>query len=388
MRKSINKIIIYGVAFNSTRMLVGAISAVYLVSMGLGITEIGFIKTFQALIIFLLDIPLAYLADKKSRKLSIVFSVFFATLWLFTMGLGQNLYHFYIAEFFNAISLALISGAYISYLIDISKKELKKKTDLKKILGKYNKYLFIGMAIAALIGSAFIKIDSRVIWIVAGSLTGVQFVIMGLFLPKDIDFTTAKSTSIYREIYNIFEDILKRAEIKWQVFSLFFVMVCFQITIQFWQLIIKQEDSFIYIYGVYYGIIFALILLSQSLSGYVAQKLSKKSIFLIVLFFGGVCLASLIVSQYYFLPLIIVSIITMFFTIRLMTIILQAKIHTKIASQMRSTYDSVISTFVRVVLLIFIPITGILFDSYGNITFFALFFIAFVFYISIFRDHF
>ena len=143
----INKIIGYGVIFSSLRMLVGAISAVYLIAVGLEIQDVGFIKAFQASVIFILDIPLAYIADKKSRKLSIVISVFFALLWLFTMGVGKVRFHFYVAEFFNAISLALMSGAFTSYLIDKEKENSRNANNIKKVLGKYHKYQFFGMGI-------------------------------------------------------------------------------------------------------------------------------------------------------------------------------------------------------------------------------------------------
>ena len=161
MRTSIKKIFIYGVLFNSIRMLIGAISAVYLIAVGLEIKDVGFLKAFQALIIFTLDIPLAYIADKKSRRLSVVGSVLFGAVWLFVMGYGSELYHFYIAEFFNAISIALFSGSFISYLIDKGK---ENNYPVKGLIGRYNKFAFLGMGIAEFLGSAFISVDSRLIW--------------------------------------------------------------------------------------------------------------------------------------------------------------------------------------------------------------------------------
>ncbi len=382
----INRIIAYGVIFSSLRMLVGAISAVYLIAVGLRIQDVAYIKAFQALVIFVLDIPLAYIADKKSRKLSVVLSVFFAALWLFTMGVGYKKYHFFIGEFFNAVSLALLSGAYISYLIDKGKEYSSDACSIKQLLGKYHKFQFMGMGVAALIGSAFVTVSSRLIWIIAGLLVSFQFLILSWMLPKDVQFERVEEKlSAYGEIFGIFKDIVRRIEIKWFAFSLFLVMVYYQVIIQFWQLIIQQADKSVSKYGIYYGITFTLILFAQSVSGYLAEKLSEEFNTVIVLIFGLVSLIFLDMPYDYAVYFIPASIILMFFSIRLMTIVLQSKVHEKIEARLRSTYDSVISTVVRLFLLLFIPAVGIAFNAHGKVIFSILFFVALSVYVYMLR---
>ena len=121
------------------------------------------------------------MADKRSRKFSVLLSLFFASIWLFCMGLGTNIWHFFVAEFFNAISLALFSGAFISYLIDNRSKEYS----IKEVLGTYDKFSLFGMAIFSFLGAAFIDIDSKSIWLIAGVLILLQLILLSSYLPKD-----------------------------------------------------------------------------------------------------------------------------------------------------------------------------------------------------------
>ncbi|MQL48271.1 hypothetical protein GEA64_10015 [Photorhabdus khanii] len=152
MWSSTKIIITYSVIFNSLRMLIGATSSIYLLSKGVSLVDLGLMKTMQASVFFILDIPTSYLADRISRKYAIAISVFFGGAWLVLTGVSSNLYGFYLAEFFNAISLTIIGGTYNSYLIDVYRSEGGK--DTHRILGINGKYHYMSMAIAAMIGAA------------------------------------------------------------------------------------------------------------------------------------------------------------------------------------------------------------------------------------------
>lgn len=378
MWSPVDKIILYGTLFNSLRMLVGAISAAYLITKGLNFQDVAYIKGFQAATIFLLDIPLAYYADKKSRKYSVILAVFFSILWLFQMGLGYEKYHFYIAEFFNAISLALISGAFTSYLID--ERSISDKQSIKEILGKSSKYQFLGMGIAALIGSAFIKVDSEIIWIISAILISVQLITLSWILPEDN--SNAKSEdklSFYFETFEITKNIFYKMNIKWYFLGLFFIIVHYQVFIQFWQLILYENESTLSQEGIYYGIIFALILFVQSFSGYIIEKISEDIINKIIYIFSFIIIIFFLldIKSIYIFP---ISIILIFFTNKLMSTLLLSKLHENINSNMRTTYSSVISTVIRLFLIIFVPFIGFIFESIGKEIFLILYIISFIGY--------
>lgn len=379
----VNTILIYGVIFTSTRMLVGAISAVYLLARGVNVVDIAFIKAFQAGIILLLDIPLAYIADKKSRKLSLIAAVSFSVLWLITMGLGNSLASFYLAEFFNAVSLALLSGSATAYLVD---KQLEINNDdkaIQYIIGKFSKYQHIGMGLCAFAGSLFIEIDSRTIWFVAAAILSVQLLGLSWLLPKDTQHheEEAEQLTPYKEIFNIFKDLLYRKSLSWFAGSLMFVMIYYQVIIQFWQILINAEATVLYQQGYIYGLVFTAILFVQSYSGHIAQKLTKRTTALIVLLSMLPQLLVILLPERYVIYGVILTVIFIFFSIRLMGIVLESVIHERISSKMRSTYSSVISSIVRIILLLIIPVSGMAIKEFGHASFQIPFAVTVVIYI-------
>lgn len=368
MLNSISNILYVGVLFSSMRMLVGAISVIYLVTNDVNIIDIGIIKSFQAGIILILDIPLAYLADKKSRKLSVIGAMAFGVLWLITMGLANELYVFYIAEFFNAISLALFSGSFISYLID-KNIELsgKENNDIQKIIGKFHKYQYISMGFSAMIGATFITVESRELWFISGFILLILTIVSFKILPKDVLHKSKESSNIMfsKEISGIFKNLITHTKIKWAVFILIVVMIYYQSIIQFWQIVINSDIDEITTSGYVYGIIFALILFAQSFSGYLAEKLTKKSVILVIFFLTLLLLIYPVFSKINYFYSTIFAIILLFLLVRLIMLMLQSIIHENIESKLRSSYDSVISTIVRLFLLGVLPILGFAINKFG-----------------------
>jgi len=192
-------------------------------------------------------------------------------------------------------------------------------------------------------------------------------------LPEDKKFETKKKPSMFGEISTILKDILIRTEIKWLVICLLSGMIYFQAIIQFWQLVVLQASGNGSAQGIYYGIIFTLILFAQSLSGHVAEKKSTRHSVTFIVSSGVFSSFLLAWPSSYSMYFTSASVVLMFFSNRLMTIILLSKIHENIEGEMRATYDSVISTITRLFLLMLIPITGIAFELYGNMVFLTLF---------------
>jgi len=202
----------------------------------------------------------------------------------------------------------------------------------------------------------------------------LQFLLLSSTLPQDIKIPAGDNKpSMFQEISTILKDILSRAEIKWFVFCAFLAMIYFQVIIQFWQLIVQQASQDDSEGGIYYGVIFTLILLAQSVSGYVVEKASEQSSVIFVIVTGILSSFLLAWPSGYSLYFISASIVLMFFSNRLMTLVLLSKIHENIDGEMRATYDSVISTIIRLFLLVFIPIAGIAFEQYGAVVFLILF---------------
>ena len=375
MWTSANRIIAYGVMASSLRMLVGAISTVYLINNGLSLFDIGLLKGLQALIILFLDIPLAYFADKHSRKLSVSLSVLFASIWLLVTGIATARYHFYIAECFNAISIALLNGAFISYLVDSVKKS-KTSSDIHKIVAEYQAYQFMSMGISAFIGSALIKTDSSLIWIVAATLCIILFFGFSWVLPRDNIKNKSQFIPIKESIKTDFFTVVatfkdKDKNLFGMSLTMLNISLFYQVLIQYWQ---PLSFSYLDVYpkeGIIFGSIFALILVSQSIASWLSSKIKNTEILLSIgLFLSFIGLLLSLLSFYKIFSLMIPAIIVMFMANRITSIAITGFFHSRINSSLRATFDSVISTLLRITLFIIIPLIGILINQFGWITFF------------------
>jgi MFS family permease len=366
----VNRIILYGVFFNATRMLVGAFSALYLLEHGMTLTDLGLLKTVQAVSILVLDVPLAYLADRYSRKLSVVLAAFFGSLWMFLMALTLNKWVFYLAEFFNALSLALVSGALISFLIDVGK-HADNQRETKTLIGRFQKYQYFSMGIAAFLGAVFIDVGSSLMWYVGSvMLTGLFF--SSAVLPKDVELKPQSDHDL--SVFQTFKTLAHQFKnmdyhLGWVALSLILTMAYYQILIQFWQPYTQQGLDSINTLGdkgIVYGSLFLLILVSQSWASHVAEKCQSFHRIRTLSIYSGVgTILIALIGLSYFPAMVPISIIAMFANNRLLTVGLQSLFHDTIPSRLRSTYDSFVSTLLRIVLVIILPIMGWLLDQSG-----------------------
>lgn len=353
------KIILFGVIFTATRGAVGAISVAYMAYYGLSTIDIGMIKGWQALIVFLLDIPLAYFADKKSKKLSVLLSALFCFLWMLSMGLAQNKIHFYIAEFFNSIFMALSSGAFIAYLINSE----KDKNNIKYVLSKYGQWQFLVLGISGFAGAALITVDNRDIWFLCAIVIVLQIFAFSFYLPKDVSLNGDKKIrSFLGEVGAVFktrrDSLMKALLLNIMILSIFY-----QSLIQFWQPFFISDLSVDK--GIVFSLVFLFILLSQSFAGFICSK--YKDGYKVV-----------IISMAVFLPLYVVinlspiqavyafsiNICLFMFVNRVIFFNVSSLFHQSIDDSYRATADAVISTMTRILLFIALPTMGYFLKAY------------------------
>lgn len=108
--KSYDKIIGSIASVSAVRMLIGVTSTVYMIDSGVGLYQIGMIKSMQAVVILLFGFLIGIISDRADRKYIHVAAILIAFAWLFLFYLGgiySSLVIFYIAEFLNGISIIL-----------------------------------------------------------------------------------------------------------------------------------------------------------------------------------------------------------------------------------------------------------------------------------------
>ncbi|WP_343562270.1 MFS transporter [Kiloniella sp. b19] len=267
----VTRLIYFGAFFSALRMLVGGVSALYLISKGVSLQEIGILKSFQAGVIFVFDAPLAYIADRYSRTMSIKLAVLFSAAWLLVTAVSSDFEHFLLAELLNALSLALFNGAFLSYLLSNTGKEEKKP-----ILSRYTKIQHVLMALFALLGPMTIEtVSSSFLWYYASVAMFFWFFMSFVLIEKE----KSKERSVAEEVAITVREDLKKAVsavVNMKVLMVFVVSfgVFYQVLIQFWQPVLKNAGG-ISDHAYLWGVIFFLVLSVQSLSGYLSEKRTR-----------------------------------------------------------------------------------------------------------------
>lgn len=86
---------------------------------GISEGEVFLLQAVLSLSIFLLEIPLGYLADRVGHKKIIVWSTIFLILARILLFLAQSFWMFFLEAIIEATSYALTSGTYSSYIYEI-----------------------------------------------------------------------------------------------------------------------------------------------------------------------------------------------------------------------------------------------------------------------------
>lgn len=375
--KTLKTIIFYGVAFGSFRMLIGGISTLYLLSKNIDLIDLGLLKSFQFGLMMIIDLPLSYIADRYSRKLSTILGILFGSFWLLTTAFASEIWQFYVTEAFNAISLSLFGGAYISYLIDIKNKQYPD-LDNKTLLSYDNKYNSLGMAICAFVGASFLEPASNIIWIIAGTLLFI--VSMGAFLqlPSDIYQSTHNNisdlkinTPNFSENLGRLISILKtKQEICYGLIVLSILLIYFQTILQLWQPVIKNFNTGNL--GWIYGMFFSIVSLAQLLSSYaINSNIKNKYTYILICLFLSLLLMLSAITLFQHstkgVVLIVISLFIMFFGIKFLMIEASAKFHDIIPNNHRSLLDGMAFFISRTILLIIFPAITYLIQKMGFI---------------------
>ncbi len=131
---------------------------------GLTIKEFFFLQAYFSLCVFIFEIPTGYVADKISRKLSLVLSGVFACFGLYFMHIAHGLMHVVIAETLLALHVALNSGAFESLFYDYHDKAQDRSlsSNYTRNLSLFSQFHLIGILASTLVGSviaAYIGLD-------------------------------------------------------------------------------------------------------------------------------------------------------------------------------------------------------------------------------------
>lgn len=121
-----NKLLLVDGLFEGGRMFAGATSVTYLLQSGLSLKNIALLKSVQAIVVIIAELPTGILADALGRRLSLIVSIILSIIGFSLFFLGSHLNTFILAEVLTALALCLWSGAFEAFAID--KAHLTDKT--------------------------------------------------------------------------------------------------------------------------------------------------------------------------------------------------------------------------------------------------------------------
>lgn len=383
MLTSINTVAAIGLVFSSARMLIGATSALYLLSKGITAGELGLMKSFQALLLMLLDFPLGVLADRRGRRVCLILGSAAGASWLALTAAGSTFWVLLLAEGLNALSLASFNGAFDAHLAEKYISD-RGRPALNRLLGDYHAVLFAMMAFFSLVGGTFVNPDSSLFWWIASALLLLITCLIPLLMKDDSAFhaehsSGQKSSSkptvlklLQGELSEVLRQIWTTSEIRKIAIPFIGIGVFYQLIIPYWQYFFmnnNQENFFIG--GIklsFFGPLFFAILVIQSIA---SKALSIERVSgagsRVLLGQLGASAIFLTLAVYFKsgLWLCIFGVLGQFGFVRLYTLSASAQLHNLIEDKRRASVLSALSVLTRLVLIIFLPLSGFLIERFG-----------------------
>ena len=362
MLKKATIISFVGISYSSARMLIGAFSVLYLIKKNITIEQIGILKSFQFAVILFIDTPLSYLADKYSRKFSIVAAIYAAATWLLLMGIANSFYMFLLAEFFNAISLGLMSGTFNAYLY-------KMKTDQNYggnallVFSRYQKHQYIAMGVFALIGSIIYQYADNLVWFLAAAI--VLFVgVLAFFMPSDASKISSSKPLGYffHDLILSIIDIVKSNP--YRTSAIVILGVLLQSLIQFWQIIIKLCDCAA-LSKIDYAMIFFIILLAQSFAGKTIEEITKKNKKVNVTLFLFISMVLSLSVVYKDIVGVLIFLFISFYSTGIGNTVVSSLFFSSSPESLRGTYVSSVGVLTKLVLFASLPLISFIIGRFG-----------------------
>lgn len=268
-------ILLASAMFQGGRMLIGATSALYLVSKGLPEHQVFLLKGMQAGIILLLEIPFGMWADRHGKRGPVVVAMLLGGGWLALTAAAWSVPILFVAEALNAISLAMAAGALDAVYLEKAKASHRS---VQNALATSAKVQFRAMALAAGVGGIIYGLSADGLWWLSAVMVWLSII---PFWWGTSTSTESKQTQPTEQTHGQSSARTRNARMSALIKAALsshrglisallasgFLYAGFQIAIQYWQLILVHtglEKADTIGSATLFGLIFVVILLVQS----------------------------------------------------------------------------------------------------------------------------
>ncbi|WP_297069417.1 MFS transporter [Thermococcus sp.] len=184
---------------------------IYLQSLGLSKTQMGFLMSLSLILVALLEVPTGIVADKISKKASVLLSKILMVPSVLVLYLTHSFLDILIATLFGAFSVAFLTGAETGWIYELISREGKTE-DYPKVYGRIRSLEMMGSFIGTLTGGFLADFVGMKLTI----LLTLPFVIASLLvlvtIPKD---TVRSELSYHSHLLESLKFIKKSPEIAW-----------------------------------------------------------------------------------------------------------------------------------------------------------------------------
>jgi MFS family permease len=189
--------LLFAYHFFGDLILIYAVDKLFLLSRNISIQEIAILVAIWSGLTILLEVPTGALADRWSRKYTLVLSGLFYSLCYVTWIFSYSFWLFALGFLFRTLGGTLESGTLQVYTYDFLKR-YGKEDDFEKIWGRCVTLRVIGTAIAVALGG-FLSEISYTLVLVFSALSPLVVMSVAFLLPevKSINRETGKSYFSY-----------------------------------------------------------------------------------------------------------------------------------------------------------------------------------------------
>lgn len=266
-------------------MGIGAIGVVFMLGHGASLSDVAMVKILQGVVIFLGEVPTGIVADMFGRKTSCLLACLCGIASFLAFALGGSLPWFYVAELFNALTIAFWSGAFEALTVDGTNEE----ESIDVVFSKITMYSSFATMIGGLVGGLIADYDIYMTYAFSTLVMSLAFACM-LFSIREkkypginaitSDQNSLSSARLIRYLKESLKTSYREGFMNDRLKHFFYIQILMQFALQpmfhYWQPFISQaysESS-----NSILGLVFLAYCCVQALYSGLSAKLIEKDI--------------------------------------------------------------------------------------------------------------
>lgn len=327
---------------------------------GLSMTQIMFLQSLFSIAVVLLEVPTGYFADIFGRKKSLMLSGLFLFLAMASYSIGNNFFHFLIAEMMWAFGISFASGSNSAFTYD-TLKELGREKEYKKIWGNAIFISLLSIAFANILGGFIGKINFRLTF-----LFTLPFLALAIPLASSMEEPDRHKLIFEKgylwELFKIIKySLAENKKLRWLIIYAGIVYAFNQAALWFYQPYFSLSGLQIIHFGIIFASFQAVAAITSKYSHRLEERLGEKYSLGMLFFLTGI--SFLLMSNFIFLFSFSFAFLQQFVR-GFHHVVIDDYVHNLSSSEMRATILSAKNMIGQLIYALVIPFAGWIADIY------------------------